>query len=71
MWNKDEIEGKGKQIKGQVKAKLGEVFRNSDLEAKGEVERAEGKAQEGIGRARRRAEEMVEKVKDAVKKAHN
>src|SRR5215472_7729726 len=53
MWNKDEVKGKGKQIKGKVKHKAGEIIGNPNLEAEGEVEKAEGQAQEGVGRTRR------------------
>ena len=60
MWNKDEAAGKGKQIKGSVKRKVGEVTKDPELENEGEEERREGEAQETFGRARR-------KVGDAVK----
>jgi uncharacterized protein YjbJ (UPF0337 family) len=63
MWNKDEIEGKGKQIKGAIKDKVGEWTDNPALEEEGEAERAEGKVQETIGTARRKAEEVVDDVK--------
>jgi uncharacterized protein YjbJ (UPF0337 family) len=71
MWNKDELEGKGKQIKGKAKDKAGEIISNPELETEGEAERVEGWAQEGIGRARRKAEEAEEKFEDAVKKEHD
>jgi uncharacterized protein YjbJ (UPF0337 family) len=69
MWNKDEIKGKGKKIKGQVKDKAGEVIGNPDLEAEGEAERIEGTAQESFGRTRREAEKFVERVMDEVEEA--
>jgi uncharacterized protein YjbJ (UPF0337 family) len=34
MWNKDEVKGKGKQIKGTIKEKLGEMTGNQRLEAR-------------------------------------
>ena len=37
MWNKDEIKGKGKQIEGAIKVKVGEVTNNPHLEAEGEA----------------------------------
>jgi uncharacterized protein YjbJ (UPF0337 family) len=52
MWNKAEIKGKGKQIKGAIKSKVGEVTNNPSLEAEGEAERREGKVQEKIGKVR-------------------
>lgn len=62
MWNKEEVKGKGKQIKGAIKDKVGEVIGNPDLEAEGEAERASGKVQEQVGKARRKAGEAIEKV---------
>lgn len=67
MWNKDEIKGKGKKFKGQVKDKVGEMTGNRDLEAEGEAERIEGEAQETLGQARRKADEFAERVKDTLR----
>ena len=66
MWNKDEIKGKGKQIKGAVKDKIGEVINDPEMEAEGEAERTAGKVQESIGKARRKTGEAVEKVGKAI-----
>jgi uncharacterized protein YjbJ (UPF0337 family) len=66
MWNEDEMKGKGKQIKGAVKDKVGEVTNNRDLEAEGEAERAAGNVQEGFGTARRKAGEALEDVGRAI-----
>jgi uncharacterized protein YjbJ (UPF0337 family) len=68
MRNKDELKGKGKQIKGRVKNKLGEMTGNRRLEAEGEAERIEGLAQEGVGKARRKADELLKSVKSDRKK---
>jgi uncharacterized protein YjbJ (UPF0337 family) len=62
MWNKDEIEGKGKQIEGAVKEKAGEFVTNPDLEAAGKAERFEGILQEKAGEMRRNAAGLLEKV---------
>lgn len=69
MWNKDEVKGKGKRIKGTVKDKAGEIIGNPDLEAEGEEERIEGTAQESFGRTRREVEDFVDSVRDEVEKA--
>ncbi|HZN10147.1 MAG TPA: CsbD family protein [Blastocatellia bacterium] len=66
MWNKDEVEGKGKQIKGNIKDKAGEVIGNPDLEAEGEAEHAEGDVQQGFGKARRKVGEAIEDVGEAI-----
>ena len=62
MWNKDEFEGRGKQVKGKVKDKVGEWVGDRDLEAQGEAERAEGFLQEKTGKVRRKTGEAVEKA---------
>lgn len=62
MWNQDEMKGKGKQIKGKVKDKVGEWTGNPNLEAEGEAEHGAGKVQENLGTARRKTGEVVEKV---------
>lgn len=66
MWNKDEVEGKGKQIKGTVKEKLGELINNPTLEEEGELENAEGHLQQTMGKAQRKAEEAAEIAKRKV-----
>lgn len=66
MWNKDEVEGKGKQIKGAIKDKVGEVTNNPRLEAEGEAERLAGKVQEKVGKGRRKVGEAVVKVGKAL-----
>jgi uncharacterized protein YjbJ (UPF0337 family) len=66
MWNKDELEGKGKRIKGAIKDKVGEWSDDESLEQEGEAERTVGAAQEGFGRARRKAGETIKKVGEKV-----
>ena len=66
MWNKDEIEGKSKQIEGAVKEKAGEFVTNPDLEAEGKAERLEGKVQEKAGELRRNAAGLLEKAGKAI-----
>jgi len=59
MWNKDEIKGKGKQISGAIKDKVGEVTNNPRLEAEGEAERLEGKVQQKVGKGRRKVGKVI------------
>lgn len=47
--NKDQIKGQYKQAKGQVKETAGKAFGNRNLESKGKIENAAGKAQESYG----------------------
>ena len=59
MKYEDEIKGKGKQVKGAAKEKLGRVAGNRDLEDEGRGDRFEGKVQEKLGKARRRVGEAI------------
>jgi uncharacterized protein YjbJ (UPF0337 family) len=65
--NKDRIEGKTKEATGWAKDKAGEMTGNEDLEARGEGERVEGKAQGAWGKTKEAAGEAKDAVKDAVK----
>ncbi|MEP7341088.1 MAG: CsbD family protein [Acidobacteriota bacterium] len=62
MWNKDEVKGKGKQITGAIKDKVGEMTNNPRLEAEGEAEHSEGIVQQKVGKGRRKIGEVVEKA---------
>ena len=65
-WNNDEFEGKGKQIKGKVKDKVGELTGDPELEREGEAEHAEGDVQESVGKARRKVGEVIEEIGDKI-----
>lgn len=62
MWNKDEVKGKGKQITGVIKDKVGELTNNPSLEVEGEAERLKGKIQQKVGKGRRKAGKVIAKV---------
>jgi uncharacterized protein YjbJ (UPF0337 family) len=64
--NRDEIKGKAEQIKGAVKDKAGEMLDNPELEAEGEAERAAGTVREGVGKAKRKTREGLEKIADKI-----
>jgi len=67
--NKDEVKGKWEQVKGAVKDKVGEATNDRDLEAEGEVQRAEGETQETWGKLKRGVSETVDAVGDAISNA--
>jgi uncharacterized protein YjbJ (UPF0337 family) len=46
---KDQITGKLHEVKGDVKAKAGQVTNNPNLEAEGQIEKLGGKVQKKIG----------------------
>lgn len=59
MKYEDEIKGKGKQVKGVVKEKLGKLTGDRELEDRGKADRIEGDLQEGFGKVKRRIGEEV------------
>lgn len=61
MFNKNEVEGTGKQVEGKVKDKVGEWTNDSDLETEGEAEHLEGKVQQKVGKAVRKVEDVFNK----------
>ena len=54
MRYEDELKGKGKQVKGAAKEKLGKLTGDPNLRQRGTNERVEGKVQEKVGKARRK-----------------
>lgn len=59
--DKNIIEGKAKQAVGAAKQKTGELIDNKEMQVKGGAQRAEGKVQEGYGKAK-------DAVKDGARK---
>jgi uncharacterized protein YjbJ (UPF0337 family) len=51
---KDEIVGKGKQMKGKVREEVGNVTGNKTEQIKGKIEQVEGKVQEEVGKVKRK-----------------
>jgi len=66
--NRDELEGKFDQAKGNVKEGVGKAINDRDLEAEGDADRASGNIQEGFGTAKRKVGEAVEDIGDAIKR---
>ena len=60
--NDDEIKGKLKNVKGVIKEKIGRATGDGDLEAEGLGDRAGGKVQEGFGKARRKAGDVIKDI---------
>jgi uncharacterized protein YjbJ (UPF0337 family) len=66
--NRDEREGKEKNVAGRIKQATGTLTGNRDLENEGADERAEGNVQEGLGRGRRKLGEALEDLGDEIKR---
>jgi uncharacterized protein YjbJ (UPF0337 family) len=54
------------QVKGHAKEATGTLTGNKDLESKGKGDRQAGVAKAKLGHAEDKAEELVDKVKDAL-----
>ena len=52
--SQDEVKGKAKKIKGQIREELGKVTDNKTEQLKGKIKQVKGKAQEEIGKVKRK-----------------
>ena len=68
MKNRDELDGKGEQVKGRVKQVLGDITNNERLHDEGVADEAAGTVQEGVGRARRKVGEVIEDIGEGIKR---
>lgn len=66
--NRDELEGKGEQVKGRLKQGAGKLTGDERMQDEGVADEAAGEAQEGIGRGRRKVGEAIEDIGDAIKR---
>ena len=66
--NRDELEGKAKEIKGRVKQGVGDLADDERLKDEGVADEAEGEVQEGFGRAKRKVGEAIEEIGEKVKR---
>lgn len=64
--NRDEMKGKAEQAKGYVKDKAGEILDDPELEAEGEAQRTAGTVRQGIGKAKRKTREGLDKIADKI-----
>ena len=55
--SQEEVKGKSKQIKGQIREQVGKLTNNKTEQLKGKIEQVEGKAQAEIGKVKRNAKE--------------
>ena len=68
LMNRDEVEGKARDIKGHVKEAAGALVGNERLEREGELDQASGEAQESVGKARRKVGEAIEDLGEDIKR---
>ena len=66
--NRDELDGKGDQLKGKLKQAAGDLTDNDRLHDEGVADEAAGDVQEGFGRGRRKVGEAIEDLGDKLKR---
>lgn len=66
--NRDELQGKAKALKGQIKQAAADVTHDPDLHDEGVVDEVAGKTQATVGRVRRKVGEALGNVAKAIKK---
>ncbi|HEX6975702.1 MAG TPA: CsbD family protein [Vicinamibacterales bacterium] len=66
--NRDELNGKGEQLKGKLKQAAGDLTDNDRLHDEGVADEAAGDVQEGFGRGRRKVGEAIEDLGDKIKR---
>jgi uncharacterized protein YjbJ (UPF0337 family) len=57
--NKDQVNGRVKEVKGKIKEAAGKLVGNEKLEAKGKIQHVLGKAQAKFGDARKDARDAT------------
>jgi uncharacterized protein YjbJ (UPF0337 family) len=62
MPNRDQVEGKGREIGGAVQEKAGDVTGDEDLEARGAANKTEGKVQGAVGKVKEKAGDLKDKL---------
>jgi uncharacterized protein YjbJ (UPF0337 family) len=66
--NRDELEGKGEQLKGKVKQAAGDLTDDEQLHDEGVADEAAGNVQEGFGKGKRKLGEAVEELGNKLKR---
>lgn len=66
--NRDELDGKLDQAKGEVKQAFGHATNNERLHDEGVADEASGKVQEGLGKARRKVGDAIEDLGENLKR---
>jgi uncharacterized protein YjbJ (UPF0337 family) len=64
--NKDEMEGKGENLKGKIKETAGNVTGNERLQGEGQADQAAGKTQEKYGEGKRKVGDAVKDIGDKI-----
>jgi uncharacterized protein YjbJ (UPF0337 family) len=68
MINRDELDGKAKQVKGKVKQGIGDLTDDERLRDEGVADEAEGDVQDSVGKGRRKIGEAIEDIGEKIKR---
>ena len=68
MWNRDELQGKAEQLKGQIKNAAGDALEDDQLRDEGAADEAVGNVRETLGKGKRKVGEAIEDLGNAIKK---
>jgi uncharacterized protein YjbJ (UPF0337 family) len=68
LMNKDELDGKMREVKGKVKQAAGDLTDDERLHQEGLNDEASGEAQEAFGKARRKVGEAIEDIGEKIKR---
>ncbi len=60
--DKDQVKGKVKEATGAGREKAGEMTGDEEMEARGEAEKHEGKAQGAFGKLKEKTEQLKERI---------
>ena len=66
--NKDELNGKGDQVKGKAKQAWGDITDNERIHDEGVADETAGKVQEEFGKGRRKVGEALKDLGDQIKR---
>ena len=66
--NRDQIEGKAKELKGRIKQGAGDVIDDEHLKDEGVADEAEGEVQKGFGNIRDKVGKAIEEVGEKIKR---
>ncbi len=66
--NRDELDGKAKQVKGKIKQGVGDLTDDEPLREEGLEDEAEGDVQETLGTLRRKMGQAVKDLGEKIKR---
>jgi uncharacterized protein YjbJ (UPF0337 family) len=62
VMNKDQVQGRAEQVKGDIKEAAGKMVGNQKLQGEGLVDQAKGKAQAGYGDAKEQVKKGIDRI---------